>query len=195
MERRWGAAWRVGDGPDAYGFTAGVVTVEVAGGFDWVVTVEHDGETGRPEVSEVTVKRRGDGPCITARDLQAARFGAVRRFAVERLTFPSPTGGGLDILNREVLDISPSSERVRQLLGPSPESVRQLLGHDRGGALPGPERVKKAAAAYQGAAAGGRTRAVMAACDVKAGMARKLVSEARDKGLLPRARGERRGGV
>jgi hypothetical protein len=106
VERRWGAAWRVGDGPDAYGFTAGVVTVEVAGGFDWVVTVEHDGETGRPEVSEVTVKRRGDGPCITARDLQAARFGAVRRFAVERLTFPSPTGGGLDILNREVLDIS-----------------------------------------------------------------------------------------
>lgn len=177
---------RYGTGPTATGFSAGTVTVDDVEGFVVEVAVDHDKATGRPAVQSWKVDRIDGGPAATVRAMHALPLGAVFRLAVEVLSFPAPTDpesgatGARDLWAAQLLQREPD-----------PAMVRRFLGHDGAKGPRGPEdrarRVKAAATAYKKAQAKGRptTVAVQAACEVGPSLARKLVAEARSKGLLP----------
>jgi hypothetical protein len=169
--------WRIGVGVGAYGFTEGTVELDVKGGYDWVLKVRYDAETQRPSVTEATAKVRPDGPPLSARAMQAASFGTVCRLAVEAVMFASPRGTGSDIVTRDLLQLEPPAW-----------AVSQLLGHNKGGRKKETrgELVARAASAAKSAPKGKQTQWVMSRCEVGKSMAKKLVGEAKEAGLLER---------
>lgn len=179
--------WRYGDGPEAFGVHPGRVTFDIPGRFDVTVEVDHCRDSGRPEATSLTVRRRDDGPPIGSRSVaREAHLGGLVRAAVTALSFPSPEGTTMEAWRGRML-----GRRAAE------DQLRRLYGHDRGGRGPDEDRaalVKKAAAAYRRAQAKGAPtgRAVQAAVGYGSpSFARKLVAEARSEGLLTAAKSTR----
>jgi len=151
------------------------------------VEVDHDQDSGRPEATSLTVRRRTDGPPIGSRSVaREAHLGGLVRAAVAALSFPSPKGTGREVWRGRML-----GQRAAE------DQLRRLYGHEQGGRGANEDRaelVKKAATAYRRAQAEGASTGAAVQATVGYGspsFARKLIAEARAEGLLPPAESTR----